>query len=284
MSWRFLCLIVSSFLIASVGSATAQEEKTVAARKWTGFYAGVNAGYTTSNNSVRTSTTNSFGNPALGGGTVFGQWSAALATAGPYPTSADGFIGGGQVGYNYLIAEKYLAGLEADFQGVAGGNNATNVPGQLTPTGFAGFPINQTLSVSAKLDYLGTVRGRVGYALGPNVLIYGTGGLAYGQVPSSTTITQAVANAPALPSSYSASGTSSNTLVGWTAGGGIEWWFASSWSAKAEYLYYDLGSVTYNLGQLQNFNNGGVPFTRGAPTAIADFNGSVIRAGLNFHF
>ena len=81
-------------------------------------------------------------------------------------------------------------------------------------------------SANANLSWFGTVRGRVGYLITPTLLIYGTGGFAYGQV-----------DAWGLAS----------TNTGWTAGGGVEWMFAPHWSAKVEYLYVDLsGSNSLN--------------------------------------
>ncbi|MDQ6868596.1 MAG: outer membrane beta-barrel protein [Pseudomonadota bacterium] len=252
---------------------------------WTGLYVGINAGYTWSNNNaVDVDTADVFGNPGLGGGPEFGVASAALATAS-VPAKIDGFIGGGQIGYNYQFANSFVAGLEADIQGVAASNGRQLVFSQATVAGFEGNPIDQNLSASRRLDYLGTVRGRLGFTITPTLLVYGTGGLAYGQTKSNTSITQIVESAAAaLPNHYSSFGSFSNTRVGWTAGGGIEWLFAPNWSVKAEYLYYDLGSVNYGLSPLQNFNSAGTLFTSGAPVSRTRFTGNIARAGLNYHF
>jgi outer membrane immunogenic protein len=251
---------------------------------WTGLYVGLNAGYTWSNsNRVDTATADVFGNPAFVGGPPFGVASAALAT-GSVPAKIDGFIGGGQIGYNYQFANSFVVGLEADIQGIAASNGGTLVFSQTTVGGFPTIPIDQNLFSRRRLDYLGTVRGRLGFTITPTFLVYGTGGLAYGQTRSSTSITQIVESDPALPNHYSSFGSFSNTRVGWTAGGGVEWLFAPNWSVKAEYLYYDLGSVTYGLSPLQNFNNAGVLFTSGAPVSRTRFTGNIVRAGLNYHF
>ena len=251
---------------------------------WTGLYLGVNAGGTWSNNNtVDTATIDAFGEPALGGGPEFGVASAALATAS-VPAKIDGFIGGGQIGYNFQFTNSFVAGLEADIQGIAASNGSNLVFSQATVGGFEGNPIDQNLSSRRRLDYLGTVRGRLGFTLTPTFLVYGTGGLAYGQTRSSTSITQIVESAPALPNHYSSFGSFSNSRVGWTAGGGIEWLFAPNWSVKAEYLYYDLGSVTYGLSPLQNFNSAGTLFTNGAPVSRTRFTGNIVRAGLDYHF
>jgi outer membrane immunogenic protein len=251
---------------------------------WNGLYIGINAGYTWSDhNTVSTTTADAFGNPALGGGPAFGVASAALATAS-VPARVDGFIGGGQIGYNLQFANSFVVGIEADIQGIAASNGSTLASSQVSVTGFPANPIDQNLSSRRRLDYLGTVRGRLGFTFTPTFLVYGTGGLAYGQTVASTSITQVVESAPALPNSYSSFGSFSNTRVGWTAGGGLEWLFAPNWSVKAEYLYYDLGSVTYGLSPLQNFNTAGTLFTSGAPVSRTRFNGHIARAGLNYHF
>jgi len=101
---------------------------------------------------------------------------------------------------------------------------------------------------------------------------------------SNTDITQIVESDLFLPNHYNSFGSFSNTRVGWTAGGGIEWLFAPNWSVKAEYLYYDLGSVTYGLSPLQNFNSAGTLFTSGSPFSRTRFTGNIVRAGLNYHF
>lgn len=96
-------------------------------------------------------------------------------------------------------------------------------------------------TTSAKLKYMGTVRGRLGYALG-QFLPYATGGFAWGRMTLSTNWRlhqfNQVADLPFIASE-------SHTHVGWTLGAGFEYAFAEHWSAKAEYLYVDLGKETY---------------------------------------
>ena len=250
---------------------------------WTGLYVGINAGYTWSDsNSVDTATANLDPLNGIVGETEANITSAALATTS-VPLRNDGFIGGGQIGYNFQFANSFVVGLEADFQGVAADASTTRFS-QGPVAGFPANPIDQTLSASRRLDWLGTVRGRLGFTITPTLLVYGTGGLAYGQTRASTTITQFIENSAALPNPYSSFGSFSNTRVGWTAGGGVEWLFLPNWSVKAEYLYYDLGSVTYGLSPLQNFTTAGALFTSGAPISSTRFKGNIVRAGLNYHF
>ncbi len=165
-----------------------------------------------------------------------------------------GVVGGAQVGYNFQF-NQFLIGAETDFQGTSisgGGNNAplTLFQSPYNPNSYL-TPIGAITGANTSLSWFGTVRGRVGYLIMPTLLIYGTGGFAYGQI-----------DAFGL----------SNTATGWTAGGGAEWLFAPNWSAKVEYLYVDLSSNNWNGGGGFDFGNLYHP----------QFN--VVRAGVNYHF
>jgi outer membrane immunogenic protein len=251
---------------------------------WTGLYIGINAGGTWSSNThVRTVSREVFGNPTLGGGPVFVVADAALANVS-VPFNRSGFIGGGQIGYNYQFANNFVVGFEADIQGIAGSNRTITRTSQAQIVGFPTNPIDQTFTAHGSQNWLGTVRGRLGFTIMPTLLVYGTGGLAYGQGQANINITHFIENAPALPFPFSSSGSISNTRAGWTAGGGGEWLFAPNWSLKVEYLYYNLGSVNFGLSPLRSFNFAGVPFTVVTPRTTASFRGNIVRAGLNYHF
>src|SRR5262249_9665221 len=211
---------------------------------WTGFYVGVNAGGERS----PTSTVNTTAFPCpcaleLGatGCTNVPNFSASSALLATFSVSrsSGGFIGGGQLGYNYQFGPNWVAGFEADIQGLAGAHGNIRFFSSLANPNFPGFPILETATVSRRVDWLGTARGRLGWLATPTLLLYGTGGLAYGGGRATTDITQVVTNNPALPSPYFSSGTLNNTRVGWTAGGGGEWMLLPNWSLKVEYLYYD---------------------------------------------
>ena len=103
--------------------------------------------------------------------------STALATGDP-GLKPNGFIGGGQIGYNYQFANSFVIGLEADLQGIAGNTATNSFSGSGVPVGSPAETINSTVISTKKFDYLGTVRGRAGYLITPTLLIYGTGGLA----------------------------------------------------------------------------------------------------------
>lgn len=162
---------------------------------WTGFYIGLNAGYAWSqDNSVGITTFPAVDDPT-GNNPILATMAAGATSI--FNAKTGGFIGGGQVGYNYQLAEKYVVGVEADIQGVAGGrSSASAATAGTAPVVVAVLPnplvgtATTVLSTSKSLDYLGTLRGRAGYLVTPTLLAYATGGLAYGQVRSGTSIYQ----------------------------------------------------------------------------------------------
>jgi outer membrane immunogenic protein len=193
------------------------------------------------------------------------------------------------------FAPLWVAGIEADIQGV-GGDNKTATQTNVLDAGlpFPGNNVTATITTSERLDYLGMVRGRLGFLSMPSLLIYGTGGLAYGSVSTSTSISGSTSGFNlglcCGPMTFSSAGSFSDTRVGWTAGGGVEWMFARNWSAKAEYLYYDLGSVAYSAGSSTAVATGGVIGPPGTPVfglasqSTARLNDNIARVGVNYHF
>jgi len=270
---------------------------------WTGFYVGLNAGGTwSSSNSTRlgssplwVSRDNPGPNPSA---PADYSLTAALGASGVVSSgNSSGFIGGGQIGYNWQAGfggYSFVFGVEADIQGIAnggGGNNSswTNIPA--TGANVLNDSVLTAVSIRKNLDYLGTVRGRLGYLITPTLLVYGTGGLAYGGVNFNVSGWQAVLPVRASwPSSGFGGGAYSDTRVGWTAGGGLEWMFMPNWSAKVEYLYYDLGSVQMAAGVTAQFYDGSLGGPPGglkwlnATQARANYTGNLVRAGVNYHF
>ena len=155
---------------------------------WNGFYLGVNAGYSWSHNGVDTTASpgpfdvlNDFGGES--------NVAAALATTSLGPKQR-GFTGGGQIGYNWQFTPQWVGGLEADIQGLSHSNDTASIT---SASGVPGFPLEtfvSTTTVTNRVDWLGTVRARLGYLVTPTLLAYGTGGLAYGKVEGSTNIAQ----------------------------------------------------------------------------------------------
>ena len=151
---------------------------------WTGFYVGANAGY-------------GWGHVNTNGFNTVGD--------------LDGFVGGGQVGYNYQIGQ-FVIGAEADFQGA-----------DLSSGSNLGL-------VNVKTEWYGTVRARAGVAF-DRFLVYATGGWAYGNVKTSF---------PGLVGPFALSSDRTHT-GGWTVGGGVEYAFTNNLIGGVEYLYVDLG-------------------------------------------
>ncbi|WP_424362235.1 outer membrane protein [Methylocystis parvus] len=267
---------------------------------WTGFYVGLNAGGAWSNSNAINVASVGFVDPTANAINLFplpASVAAGAATSGVLSSSQGGFIGGGQIGYNYQFYNNFVVGIEADIQGVAGSSSRANSVAAVDALSVVGFPgnfVQSTISVSKNLDYIGTVRGRLGWLATPTLLVYGTGGFAYGGATSNTSIFGVNAGVnlglccgnPA----FASGGAFSDTLTGWTAGGGVEWMFMPNWSAKAEYLYYDLGNVSYSasgatpIAQAPGVIPAGTPLYTLATRVQTHFSGNIVRAGVNYHF
>ncbi|MBU3888418.1 porin family protein [Methylosinus sporium] len=176
--------------------------------------------------------------------------------------NSGGVVGGAQLGWNYQLSPLFVVGLETDIQGTSigsgGGNNNW--------WGWGDFN-------RVRVPWFGTVRGRVGLALlDSRLLIYGTGGFAYGEV-----------NRPTI----GWWGNNGNDVrSGWTAGGGVEWAFLPNWSAKVEYLYTELNDNANNNNNwllLAPIVQPGIVGI-GALTWNRRTQISTVRAGVNYHF
>jgi outer membrane immunogenic protein len=239
---------------------------------WNGWYVGGNAGGIFADNDL-TSVVSPTPDAALG---VIPGVSAGLAALASVPVPLghkSGFIGGAQLGYNWQSGS-YLAGLEADIQGISG----TGSSGAVTTTAIVvGASVTSTQTASMSTDYLGTLRGRLGWLFTPTFLVYGTGGLAYGGVNATTSLSQVGTNG------FVGNGAAalSETRVGWTAGAGFEWMFAQNWSAKVEYLHYDLGTTNFPSVATSAFF--ATPIYQTTVNS-ASFSGDVVRGGVNWHF
>lgn len=194
---------------------------------WQGLYAGVHFGY------------------GLGNGDT---------TINPLPTAAifinlapqnqnpnpQGILGGVQVGYNYQMG-KFVIGAETTFS--LTDMRGTKTVSPITQNNGTPFPgAGNNISTHESTDYFGTVRLRAGAAPVPKLLLYATGGLAYGQVQYEANTDFRPVGTEQYPASFS------KFKVGWTAGAGVEYALIRNMSIKAEYLYYNLGdeSVTAN--------------------------------------
>ena len=245
-----------------------------------GWYVGLNAGYGWGNsNGIDNSIISTFCDPSINQCDP-NQLSSATATAVPlnFDTHPKGFIGGGQIGYNFPTGA-LVWGIEADFQGadIRGDANVANTAG--VPD-FSPNTVTVAGTASQKLDFLGTLRGRLGWTPTPPWLFYVTGGLAYGHVKTDVSFSEHIAFCVCGPDGFT-SVSNDEWRAGWTVGGGLEWMFAPRWSIKGEYLYYDLGHVTLNKVLSQEVTP---VFTDVGISSEARYRGSIARAGVNYHF
>jgi outer membrane immunogenic protein len=239
-----LLLATTAFVVLAVGSATAADLSRPAYRaapppppmySWTGLYWGVNVGYSWGRDKV--------------------QWNLVGFGTVSESQKMDGVIGGFQSGYNYQFGQ-WVLGLETDIQ--ASGQKGSTIYG-IAP--------GVTLSADHKLPWFGTSRTRLGVLVSPTVLLYGTAGIAYGQVKEDYTHT--VAGVGSTNSNFK------NVRAGWTAGAGVEGVIGGGWTAKLEYLYMDLGEQTSNIatpgqGTVSNWSN-----------RVTD---NIVRVGFNYRW
>jgi outer membrane immunogenic protein len=259
---------IAFVLIASTPAFSADPVRPL--NNWAGFYAGANIGY--------------------GWGGADGDFAFAQAVAAPgtvsfasnTSNSADGVIGGLQFGYNWQV-RNVLYGIEADIQGSTQ-KDTTAIRGTFPGIGFVGnSPF--TLSNTDQLDWLSTMRGRLGVITGASV-VYATGGLAIGKVKSSGVFApDTSAGGPNVPGVWS----TSEVRLGWTIGAGIESAISSQWSWKLEYLYVDLGGSSAS-SSLPNGNCYGPPGACDNTAGVGstrqnhDFTDNIVRVGLNYKF
>jgi outer membrane immunogenic protein len=255
---------------------------------WCGWYAGISVGGTWAQD-TNVSTVSAPVQAANTGVFSFGPEAAVAAALASNNLGGkqSAFIGGGQIGYNLQLASTWVAGFEADIQGLSNSNggSATTVTSNVPI--FVSEAFTSTTAASKHVDYLGTVRGRFGVLLNANTLLYGTGGLAYGGVHAATSITQTDTGILPGPVSvtYGSAGAVNTTRAGWTAGAGAEMRLWDRWTGKLEYLYYDLGSVGYGLPNLvANVPTFAAPSWTASAASSAHFAGNIVRVGLNYKF
>jgi outer membrane immunogenic protein len=231
----------------------------VPAFTWAGAYVGLHAGYALGADSEATTT----GTPGF-----LGLIGPGIAP-GQLKVGRDGFMGGGQVGYNAQFGN-LVTGLEADLSLMPKGRDSGFI-------GATALGTTQLLtSASSEMRWFGTVRARLGVA-NDRVLVYATGGLAFADLKTSASVTGV--QAPGLVWSDA----KSETKFGWTLGAGLEYAVTQNWTVKGEYLYYDLGKS--DLLATGNAAVRAIPALNGVDygTSIAA-KGSIMRTGVNYKF
>jgi outer membrane immunogenic protein len=222
---------------------------------WTGCYVGANIGYAWGNSNVTYTQTGAFLTAANPANVAFSN------SLGSPNISMNGLAGGGQIGCNYQIA-RFVFGLEGDGESV-GLSGIAGASGTL-PVG--GSPASSSTLVSSHALF--TLRPRAGFAV-DRTLFYVTGGYAAGILDYSETFTHLATNSVEA-------GTVSSTRSGWSVGAGIEYAMTNNWTIKGEYLYVNLGSVSFATA-----NNLFPTFTSANNATLKE---NVVRLGLNYKF
>lgn len=240
---------------------------------WTGFYVGVNAGYggSTDDDNV---------NYAAYPGVRFNE-----------DSSDGGFVGGGQIGYNYQFGQ-FVAGVEADIQYAGLGSSRRNddwayAYAPYYQGGGSQLPYYGAESRGSSVEWFGTVRARVGFAL-DRALIYATAGLAYGGGGKDGRNDLFNYYNSAQNNNYPAyygHRNNNDMSAGWTVGAGLEYAFTDSFTAKLEGLYVNLG------GDKNNRNDYAYAYNYTAPSNYyyginkkSDTEFAIVRAGVNYKF
>jgi outer membrane immunogenic protein len=269
--------------MAACLASEASAQGSASTYRWTGGYGGINAGYGWSNSTVQASgdsATEGAGNALLHG--IFADMTLNFAPAS-YSQSprAKGGLSGFQLGYNWQLGGIWLVGLEADLQGTFIGGDDFKL-GLVRPADAYSFRSEQDL------NWFGTVRARLGLLATNQLLVFGTGGFAFGQAQVSAAITNhsGLVGIVTPGTSYTQcatgnvcfAGSDTKLSGGWTLGGGFEWAWLANTTIKVEYMHVDLGSQSILLN-LQSPANG-TAFAR----AKFDNDFDIVRAGLNVKF
>lgn len=240
--------VLAMGVVAAQAADLSYEPAPVAAPEvfnWTGFYVGVHGGIAAGD----------FKYP----GSITAEGESFSLLNGELEQDASGGFGGAQIGYNWQFNPNWVVGVEADiaassYEGKLSGNLHSDIG-----------PSDLNFDAGSSVDWFGTVRARLGYAH-DNLLLYGTGGLAYGKVES--TIAASFNGNSVINESVS------NTQYGWTIGAGFEYGITKNITLKTEYLYVDLGSEQIISENFQGLQAG----------LDVDTNFHTLKAGLNYKF
>ena len=234
---------------------------------WTGFYIGGNAGYLVERDSS--------------GLTNFTQPGTPTSNPGTNTAGMNSFTGGGQIGFNWQFAPRWVAGVEGDWNWTDPKSNfcrSTDADGGVGSIGGECFDADRGfLNFSQKTDWLATARGRLGWLVSDNVLFYGTAGGAWGKVETTLTASCAVDGCGNSAATNVTSATFSSTRSGWVAGAGVQAMLTSNWIARIEWLHYDLGNLANAFTSSPALGSYGVSYSR-------NLQYDAIRFGLDYKF
>ena len=262
-------LLLPSAFAADLPSRKAPPPPPVPAVNWTGFYAGLDGGFVWDNSSATVL--------AAGEGltqTGVQQWQAyPYYVPGIAVMNASGFAAGGHVGWNYQLASfsSLVTGLETDALVFAGNGGHTST--FVTPGG-----LNASVAqIGRAMPWAGSTRVRLGLLITPTLLVYATGGVAYGAANVNE-----YAYGSALVATY-APGAQGRIYGGWAAGAGLEWALAQNWSIRAEYLHADLRT---HAASFPGFAYGTVPSFPVPQQFLAyvPMRANTLKFGVSYHF
>ena len=272
-------LIIGSLAVIAISAAAPAQAadmpmkaapRPILVSSWGGWYAGINGGYGWGDPDA---IVNPSGAP-LPAGTVTNFTGGSPFTLSTRPR---GWLGGVQLGYNWMINPTTMVGVEADFQfsnlkdSASGGYiNTYSLNGDATRTvGIA--------SLETKMDWFATFRGRYGWVVAPTVMPYVTGGLAIANIK--TSLTNAGSHFDigggipgTLISSFNNSASFSDIQFGFAVGGGLDWMVSPAWVVRTEYLYLNFAGKTYNA-----------PLA-GITSASSKLDAHIARLAINYRF
>jgi opacity protein-like surface antigen len=251
---------------------------------WEGFYVGVHTGTATEDVSfTQTNITWS----CVAGAVCLGPPPIPTTSVNTGETGtlrATNVIGGLQAGYNWVVPGPYLFGIEADISGTDISSTVlTSPPGD--PSAVAQW--------NDKVNVFGTARARLGYIAGP-WLFYATGGFAWEldkftrtQLSSSTSAAPLIIDPRSLQLGTAV--TATHLRAGWTAGAGVEWAFARTWTVKLEYLHIDTQSELLTSGHFNYLVPAALPgnstqFSSSVTAQTSNLTLDTVRIGLNHTF
>jgi outer membrane immunogenic protein len=245
---------------------------------WTGFYVGINGGFAWGNSSVAFAAND----PAALAGTCGGGGAPKGQCINSVNFPRDGAVAGGQAGFNWQVNSHWLVGVEADYQW-SDLDGSVNSAFRLGNVGFTNMVASQTV------ESFGTVRARAGVVLMPPLVLYGTGGLAFGQVRETLSVPGAATKSlTAGGFSYSCTigtacfaGSASQTLLGWSAGAGADYAITGNLIFRTELLYVHLSAPTVTATATA-VTGATAPASIAAGFSPVYF--AVLRAGFNYRF